>query len=244
MRAKTIPFAIAALVASGASGQSLDRVLRVAHAETEQELQAIATVIRSMTDIGQVSVDTAQRVLALHGTASQIALAEWLFNELDRGANQQAIAQQSQSPPAHEYRVSGDGEDVVRVFYLANTGTAKDLQEVATVVRSTVDIRRLFVHYAPRAMALRGTASQIALAEWLVNQLDRPANRAARHEYRPPGGGDDVVRVFYLAHADTDPDLQGVATLVRSMADIRQLFTYTAPRVLAMRGTTGQMAFA
>ena len=74
MRAKTITFVTAALVASVASGQppaeaSLDRVLPFAHAETDQDLQAIATVIRSMTDIQQASTDTAQRALALRGTA-------------------------------------------------------------------------------------------------------------------------------------------------------------------------------
>jgi hypothetical protein len=62
-----------------------------------------------------------------------------------------------------------------------------------------------------------------------------------RHEYRLPGGGDDVVRVFYLTHAETAQRLQEIAT---SMAEIRRLFIYNAPRAMAVRGTAGQIALA
>ena len=49
------------------------------------------------------------------------------------------------------------GDDVVRVFYLANTGTVQEFQEVATLVRSIGDIRYTFTYNAPKAAALRGT---------------------------------------------------------------------------------------
>ena len=258
MRTKAIKFVITALFASVASGQppaeeNLDRVFHFIHTETAQDLQEIATVIRSMADIRQASTDTAQRALALRGTAGQIALAEWLVNELDKPTNRQALAPQSQNSAAHEYRPSGSGDDVVRVFYLTHTETAQELQEVATLVRSMADIRRLFTYNAPRALALRGTAGQIALAEWLVNELDKPTNRqalapqsqnSATHEYRLSGSGDDVVRVFYLTHTETAQRLQEIATQVRSMTEVRRLFTYNAQRALALRGTAGQIALA
>ncbi|MBI3681762.1 MAG: hypothetical protein HY235_15380 [Acidobacteria bacterium] len=252
MRAKAIQFLIAALLASVASGQppaevNLDRVFHFTHTETAQDLQEIATVIRAITDIRQASLDTAQKALALRGTASQIALAEWLFFELDW--DPQALAQQSQNSARHEYRLSGD--DVVRVFYLTHTATVQDLQEVATLVRAMTEVRRLFTYNAPRAVVLRGTASQIALAEWLFFELDKPADRqalaqrsqdSATHEYRL--SGDDVVRVFYLTHIATVQDLQRVATQVRAMTEVRRLFTYNAPRAVVLRGTASQIALA
>ena len=72
-------FVITALFASAMFAQSpasppMDRVLHFTQAETDRELQEIATNIRSITEIPQVSIDAGQRTLALHGTAAQIAL--------------------------------------------------------------------------------------------------------------------------------------------------------------------------
>src|SRR5207249_8122781 len=107
---------------------------------------------------------SASKAMVLRGTADQMAVADWLFNDLDK---------QSRSPGMHEYRLPGSGDDVVRVFYLTHAGTPQQLQEIATQVRSMAEIRRLFIYNAPRAMALRGTASQIALADRLIQERDQ-----------------------------------------------------------------------
>ena len=246
MRTTAVAFVITALLACAAFGQDTIRVFYFAGAGTVQEMQEVATLIRVMADISQVSTDNGQRSLALRGTASQLALAEWLFSELDKPANRQPLAQQSSDTATHEYRVQGSNEDVVRVFYQKHTATVQEFQEVASLVRSIVDIPRLFTYNEPRAMVMRGTSDQAALAEWLVTTLDtRPQNHdSAKLEYRMPGGGDDVVRVFYLAHTETVQNLQEVVTVVRSTADIRRLFTYNAPGAVALRGTSDQAALA
>src|SRR5260370_1154820 len=80
------------------------------------------------------------------------------------------------------------------VFYLADPPTIQQFQELVTLVRSIADIRRLFTYNAPRAVVVRATADQIGLADWLFNQLDKPANLQAPGqlgEYRLIGGGDD-----------------------------------------------------
>jgi hypothetical protein len=248
MRVKPGYFVIAALFASLASGQppaeeALDRQFQFAHAQTTQDLQEIATVIRNITNSQPPSVDTAQRTLAMRGTAGQMALAEWLFHELDKPLNRRP------DEAAHVYRlsVSPEGDDVVRVFYLANTPTIQQFQELVTQVRSIADIRRLYTYNAPKAVVVRGTAEQIGLAEWLFNQLDKPVNLQAPGqpgEYRLLSGGDDVVRVFYLTHTPTVQEFQEVCTLIRSITDIRRVFTYNAPRAVALRATATQMAFA
>jgi hypothetical protein len=247
MPTKTTRFVFIALFASAVFAQPpaagpLDRVLHFAHAETDQQLQEIATDIRGITEMPQVSVDTAQKTLTLHGTAAQITAAEWLLTQWDNSVP----AQQPENPAAHQYRLSS--EDIVRVFHLSYARTQRTLQEIATDVRSTADIRRLFTYNAPSVMTVRGDASQIALAEWLVNQLDQPANQAARstasYDYRSSGTVEDVVRVFYLAHTGTPVGLQEMATNVRSIGDIRRLFTYNESSALIVRGTAAQIALA
>jgi hypothetical protein len=61
----------------------------------------------------------------------------------------------------------------VRVFFLTRAESQQRLQEIATEVRSTTEVKRIFIYNAPRAMALRGTAAQIALADRLITERDR-----------------------------------------------------------------------
>src|SRR5262249_37840635 len=159
------------VLAQPPTSEPLDRVVHLTHAETDQQLAEIATDLRGITQT-QVSVDTAQRTLTLHGSAAQINAAEWLLNQLEN------MPQQAESAAADEYRLSSD--DIVRVFRLAHAPTPQSLQELAFIVRSMADIRRLFTCTAPRIMTVRGDGPQIALAEWLVKELDRPSNRVAQ----------------------------------------------------------------
>jgi general secretion pathway protein D len=68
-----------------------------------------------------------------------------------------------------------DYEDyVVKVFYIKNATTVQELQEISVTVRSVTEIRRAFTYNALNAILLRGTADQIALAEKLIADLDKP----------------------------------------------------------------------
>jgi hypothetical protein len=239
------PIAFVFLISALVSGQptvepTVDRVLYFAHTESEQSIQEIATLIRTIAEIRAASADTAKRSLTLRGTSGQMGLAEWLFTQLDQpGPNP--------SPAPHQYRFGND--DLVRVFYLTHTATVQEFQEVAALTRTMADIRWVFTYNAPRALVVRGTVDQIALADWLVKQVDKPTGEriqsSAPYEYRDPNGRDDnVVRVFYLTHTTTVQDFQEVAVLTRSIADIRRVFTCNAPRALAVRGTADQVALA
>ena len=87
-----------AVFAQAPASQPMDRVLHFANTESDRELHETATNIRGITEIPQVSVDAAQRTLTLHGTAAQIAVAEWLLNQWDNSAP----AQPPGNPAAHE----------------------------------------------------------------------------------------------------------------------------------------------
>src|SRR5437899_707967 len=162
-------------------GQDRDRVFYLTHTPTIQQFQEVATVIRTMTDIREATLNNEQKSVTVHAAAGQIAIAEWLFNELDSPAVQPSVL--------HEYRVPGATDDVVRLFYLTQTPTVQDFQEAATLVRTIAGFTRAFTYNEPRAFVVRGTAAQIGLAEWLVKQLD-PAANPSSSEYRMPGTND------------------------------------------------------
>jgi type II secretory pathway component GspD/PulD (secretin) len=228
-----------------------DRVLHFTSTGTQQAVGEIATVIRSISDIKQTSFDAKENALVLHGTASQMALAEWLFPLLDLPTSDLAVTQQRQKATKHEYQV--DPDDVLRVFYLSNTATVQSFQEVATAVRSLLGIRRMFTYNALKAIVARGSAEQAAAAEFVFNEMDKPAistdsSSAIPHthspEFRMRITEDNIVRVFYLPNTKTVMDFQMLATLVRTATDVRWMFTYNAARAVAARGNEERLALA
>jgi hypothetical protein len=87
-------------------------------------------------------------------------------NQLDQPAHEQSSA-----PDEYRAPVVGDG-NVVRIFYLTHTATVEDFQTIATQIRKETSIRRVYTYNAPRALALRGTANQMAIAEHMIKNLD------------------------------------------------------------------------
>jgi hypothetical protein len=241
MRTKTVGFSIAALCAFVAFGQTpaaQTQVFTFKHADTVQDFQEVCNLIRTATSIRDASTDNAQRTLTLKGTADQLALAGWLYRELD-------TPPQSQDPSVREYRAGAD--DIIHLYYVANAATVQEFQEIANGVRTASQIRTAFTYNAPRAMAFRGQGDQIALADWLVSQLDQPAQQiqpSAPHQYQMPSGNGDVVRIFYLPNTKTVQDFQEVANLIRTTTNIRMAFTYNAERALTLRGTGDEIALA
>ena len=55
---------------------------------------------------------------------------------------------------------------------------------------------------------------------------------------------DNVVRVFYIQNATSVQEFQEIATAVRSLTEIRRVFTYNAQHAILMRGTPDQIALA
>ena len=228
-----------AVITAVASAQDRDRVFFLTHTPTVQQFQEVATTIRTIADIQQISTDNDQKSVTLHSTAGQIAMAEWLFNELDNPAVQPS--------GSREYRVPGSDDDVVRIFYLTTAPTTQNFQEISTLVRTITNIRRVFTYNAPKALVIRGAATQAALAEWLVKELEPKASPSSV-EYRVVPGDlpydENVVRVMYLTHTGTVQDFQKAATQIRSVTNITRIFTYNTGRAMAVRGTADQIAMA
>jgi hypothetical protein len=235
MRITVLGFALLASLGWGQNTDTRDRVFYLTHTDTPQQFMEVATVIRTIADIRQITANNDQKSVTVHATPGQIAMAEWLFNELDNPAVQTSVL--------HEYRVPATADDVVRLFYLTQMPTVQDFQEVATVVRTIADFKRAFTYNEARAYVVRGTEAQVGLAEWLLKQLD-PASTPSSGEYRMPGTNDDVVRVLRLTHTASVQDFQKAVTAIREATHIERVFTYNTPKAFAVRGTADQIALA
>jgi hypothetical protein len=243
---------VVAMTARQAVGQSAaqsgtDLVLHFAHTGSDTSAQEIATAIRTITEMMGVTTDYGQRSLSVHGTHDQVKLAEWLFVWLDRSTPVPADS------AVHQYTLPDGAENVVRLFYLDRGQTVQQFQELATMVRTITEIRSVFAYNETKAMVFRGTADQIAMADWMIGDIEKsaagPRPHSVSRQYLLPASptptpNENITQVFYLANTPTVRDFQELATLMRTIAEIRRVFTYNTPRALAVRGTADQLAFA
>jgi hypothetical protein len=130
----------------------------------------------------------------------------------------------------------------VKVFYLKNSKPGQELQEMATVVRSIAEMRRLVIYNQQRAIVIRGTAAQAALADWLIARLDDQVTGTA--EYRAQPVSDDVVHIFSTPYGTTMQQLNESASQIRKATQARQVFTYGPQRVIVLRGTPAMVTRA
>ncbi|HUE21041.1 MAG TPA: hypothetical protein VMQ86_05130 [Bryobacteraceae bacterium] len=151
------------------TGNEVARVFELRNAQTAQQLQEMVTLIRSIGDIMRLFVNNERRAIVLRATPERVGLAAWLVHELDKPVAGQAAT--GDAGEAHEYRLSDDPENLVRVFYLGSPQPPQDLSKVFAQVRANTGIRRLFVYSALDALAVRGTAGQVATAEKVLEEM-------------------------------------------------------------------------
>jgi DNA primase len=122
-----------------------------------------------------------------------------------------------------------------KTLALAKVSSDQDLQEIAAAISAVVYPVQATVE--GKAIRVQGSAGNIALAEWIAAELDQPQGRLER----VAGNDDDIVRIFEFTDGNTMQEFQEAATLVRSLAEIRRLFTFNAGRRIIARGSKVKM---
>ncbi len=64
-------------------------------------------------------------------------------------------------------------QSVLKTFYLSNLSQASELQDVVNAIRAVLDVQRVQQLLSQNAVVVRGTPDQIALAQKLVEDLDK-----------------------------------------------------------------------
>ncbi len=143
----------------------------------------------------------------------------------------------------------GPGDDSVRGFHLTHIQTPQDLNEMVTLIRTLADAQHVSVYNPSKALVLRGNPWRISLAEWLIGELNQPANTpppAGPHEYRLQGVSDDenLVRIFYT-RARTSEELWSIVSGMRSAVKmLPRSFINTARGAVIVRASAEKIAAA
>jgi hypothetical protein len=214
-----------------------DRVFSFKNAQSNQQIQEIATVIRSAGEIREVSVDEVQRTMTVQALADRMAFAAWLFEQLDRPASELPALQKTR--PA--YQLPDEKEGLARVYYIAHADSVRQFQEAATAVRSIVELRYAFTYSGLNALVVRVDPGRAPLVDWLIARIEQPGQAAvAPFEL----AADDFTQVLYVKNADSVQTFQEGATAIRSAVGIRRLYTYNSRNAIFLRGTAAQLAMA
>ena len=91
-----------------------------------------------------------------------------------------------------------------RTFAIVHAESAESQRELAMIVKAEFGIADAVLYTVNRSLTIRATAAQIAGAEWLLGELDRPAATPDRRPFASaayPVEYGEAVRVFYTGGA-------------------------------------------
>lgn len=235
---------VASALACFAQEAGTERRLRFAHITDERAMMEVATILRSIAGVEHLNIDKGTGELVFRAEGETRKIAEWTFDQLDRPAA-------SQRTRTAELVVSGgETEGTVRIYFSPRQETPESLQEIATIVRATVEIRRLFISNGSGAIVIRGTAKQAEAAQWLLGRLrpegggPAPAAGAAAAEWQLDRreGLVRVVAVKRLKEQQQQIEAQELATILRGIVDLRWVFVASSSSAIVIRGTPDKLA--
>ena len=229
----------AALFTAVASAQE---TIYLQNADSPQSMQGIRNAVLAISGASSASVDAEKKALIATGTKDQLALAQWLAATLDRASPAPAFTKKL-------YSGTVSADTLAAVFLLAHIQTPQDLQEAVNTVRAVADIQYFFPYNGAMAVAAKGTADQIATAEWLLGELDPlPQSKTAlvmhNRTVDVPARAGTQAQIVFLATPHPPQELQQMVNATRSVADVQRLFPMNSRNVLVLRATPELVEFA
>jgi hypothetical protein len=140
------------------------QVLYLTHPWNPQSMQQIVNTLRVIPQLTRVFPCNASGAVSVRGPTATVALAAWLFGQLDQ-------TPPAASPSPREFRMPGGADDVTQVYYLTPATTPEAFKNIVTTVRTTTNLP-VFPDDIWHAVTLRGTAAQIASADLLIRQMN------------------------------------------------------------------------
>src|SRR5204863_4918 len=92
----------------------------------------------------------------------------------NQGKNEEALAEFQNAQTIAPALDIAQQEIDVRTFYLSNISQPTDLQDVVNALRTVIELQRIQQLPSQNAIVIRGTPDQLALAEKLIGDIDKP----------------------------------------------------------------------
>lgn len=134
-----------------------------------------------------------------------------------------------------------------RTFRFVHTTDESSMREIAAIVRTIAEPQQATLDPAARTISVNGPGNLLPLADWLLNELDKPASpqsldaSASKLEYRLKDEPENLVRIFHLAYAESPQVLNELAALLRTATWARRLVVSNGRKAIVIRGTAEQI---
>ena len=145
------------------------------------------------------------------------------------------------------------GSFTSQALHFANTDSRQGMQEINNAIMSITSIPAA-LDLTQRTLEVRGSADKIELAEWVFNELDRPATAQAlqtptstTYTEQLPNGKTltEVVRVFYFGNSPSPKRIQEKVNTIRAIAEIVRVMPVFDERcAIVLRGSVDRMGLA
>jgi hypothetical protein len=127
-------------------------------------------------------------------------------------------------------------------YHFTTPQTASSIQEALTLTRVVGMVAQSSADFSTATVTFTGPEESVALAEWIMLQIDKATGDGALHEYRLPSG--DVARVVFVSNASKPQDMQELLTIIRTVADVQKIFLGSSNHALVMRAPEWQILFS
>jgi len=142
------------------------------------------------------------------------------------------------------YAVAGPAtaETASGSYHFTTPQTQQSMQEAATTIKVVGALAQPSTDISTATLTFTGPVEGVALAEWVLPQIDKATGDNALHEYTLPSG--DIARVVFVANALKPQDMQEVLTVLRTVADVQKVFSVSSNHAMVIRAPEWQMLFA
>jgi hypothetical protein len=127
-------------------------------------------------------------------------------------------------------------------YHFTTPQSAQSLQEAETIIRTGAWVQQVSPDLSTATLTFSGPLEAVNFAEWILPQIDKSAGDAAVHEYRSPSG--DIGRVNFISNVRKPQELQELLTVLRTVADVQKIFTFSSNHAIVLVGPDWQVAFA
>ena len=130
----------------------------------------------------------------------------------------------------------------VRTVNLVNPVDALGSREILTLLKTVADVPGASMDAG--RVTIEGSVEQVARAEWLVHQIDRPADwQPSQQERENPATREyqGQIRLYYLANTPTPQGMQETLTILRTVLDTQRLFNYSRLHAIVLNAPKVQL---
>jgi hypothetical protein len=205
---------------------------------TPQGIKDATTILKTVAPLPEVSFDAGTATFTFTGAADAVNFAEWVLSQLDKPAGDNS---------SHEYRLASG--DVGRVRFIQPDAKPQQVQEQVTILRTVADVQKIFAFNQNLAMVMRGQEWEILFSDWILDQLNQPAGQ--KPDTTPLAftvGGPDFrglghqARINTLASVTGPRETQELLTVIRTVADVQKIFSYTSMHTFVVRAGDTDLA--